>query len=67
MVALKDPYPGMKSENDAAIIGVPGEIRFLPGPGVQTFDSAAAECLGVHYTIDCACGTDAPHSALPAC
>lgn len=66
MVDLKQQYQKLKSEIDAAVLGVLESAAFIHGPQVQSFASALAQYNGVKHVIPCANGTDALQIAMMA-
>lgn len=66
MVDLKRQYNNIKTEVDAAILGVLSSTAFINGPEVKSFGTELAEYLGVKHVIPCANGTDALQIALMA-
>lgn len=67
MVDLKQQYQSLKHDIDQGIEEVLHNCHFILGPNVKTFESEAAEYLGVKHAVGCASGTDALHLALLAC
>ena len=66
MVDLKTQYQKIKSEIDAAVLGVLESCAFINGPQVQRFTAALAKYNGVKHVIPCANGTDALQIAMMA-
>ncbi len=66
MVDLKQQYQTLKSEIDAAVIGVLESTAFINGPQVQSFAKSLAEYHKVKHAIPCANGTDALQIAMMA-
>ena len=66
MVDLKTQYQKLKSEIDAAVIGVLESSAFINGPQVHSFTAALAKYSGVKHVIPCANGTDALQIAMMA-
>ncbi len=66
MVDLKLQYQKLKSEIDAAVIGVLESSAFINGPQVQQFANALATYNGNKHIIPCANGTDALQIAMMA-
>jgi UDP-2-acetamido-2-deoxy-ribo-hexuluronate aminotransferase len=66
MVDLKTQYQKIKSEIDAAVLGVLESCAFINGPHVQRFTDALAKYHGVKHVIPCANGTDALQIAMMA-
>ena len=66
MVDLKTQYQKIKSEIDAAVLGVLESSAFINGPQVQNFASALSAYNGVKHVIPCANGTDALQVAMMA-
>lgn len=66
MVDLKQQYQNLKSEIDAAVIGVLESTAFINGPQVQSFAKSLAEYHKVKHVIPCANGTDALQIAMMA-
>jgi len=64
MVDLREQYQSLKTDIDTAIADVLNNTQFIMGPNVQSFETEAAEYLGVSDAIACANGTDALHLAL---
>ncbi|MCA8939226.1 MAG: aminotransferase class I/II-fold pyridoxal phosphate-dependent enzyme, partial [Planctomycetes bacterium] len=65
-VDLKPQYLQIKSEIDAAIMGVVEEHAFVLGPQVQAFEEESAAYLGVKHAIGVSNGSDALYLALLA-
>jgi dTDP-4-amino-4,6-dideoxygalactose transaminase len=59
-------FAEIRDETMAAIEAVCASQRFILGPQVAEFESAAAQALGVAHAIGCASGTDALWLALAA-
>lgn len=66
MVDLKKQYQKIKSEVDAAVLGVMESSAFIQGPQVHSFAKALAEYSGSKHAITCANGTDALQIAMMA-
>lgn len=66
MVDLKTQYQKIKSEIDAAVIGVLESSAFINGKPVQDFADNMAQYLGAKHVIPCANGTDALQIAMMA-
>jgi len=66
MVDLQSQYKKIKTEIDAAIIGVIEQASFINGPEVGEFRSDLEKYLNVKHVIPCANGTDALQIALMA-
>jgi UDP-2-acetamido-2-deoxy-ribo-hexuluronate aminotransferase len=66
MVDLKQQYQKIKSEIDAAVLGVVESTAFINGPQVQSFASKLAAYNGAKHVIPCANGTDALQIAMMA-
>jgi len=69
LLDLAPQYLSLKSELDAAVLGVVESQRFVLGPEVEALEAELAEYLGVKHAIGCASGTDAlllPLKALDA-
>ena len=66
MVDLKTQYQKIKSEIDAAVIGVLESSAFINGKPVQDFADNLAQYLGAKHVIPCANGTDALQIAMMA-
>jgi len=66
MVDLKTQYQKIKSEIDAAVIGVLESSAFINGKPVQDFADSLAQYLGAKHVIPCANGTDALQIAMMA-
>jgi dTDP-4-amino-4,6-dideoxygalactose transaminase len=66
MVDLKQQYQKLKSEIDAAVIGVLESSAFINGPQVQSFAASLAQYNGVKHVVPCANGTDALQIAMMA-
>lgn len=66
MVDLKAQYQKIKSEIDAAVIGVLESSAFINGKPVQDFADSLAQYLGAKHVIPCANGTDALQIAMMA-
>lgn len=63
---LKKQYASIKSEIDAAVMGVLAECNFIMGPNVAAFEKELAAYLGASHAISCASGSDALLLALMA-
>lgn len=62
MVPLFDltrQYQNLKPELDAAVLGLLESGQFVLGPAVESFETAAAQFLGVKHAVGVANGTDA--------
>ena len=66
MVDLKLQYQKIKTEVDAAVLGVIESAAFINGPQVQSFANALASYNGSKHVIPCANGTDALQIAMMA-
>ena len=66
MVDLKQQYKKIKSEIDAAVLGVIESSAFIQGPQVHSFAKALAQYNGSKHAITCANGTDALQIAMMA-
>jgi dTDP-4-amino-4,6-dideoxygalactose transaminase len=66
MVDLKQQYQKIKTEVDAAVLGVIESAAFINGPQVQSFATALGNYNGVKHVIPCANGTDALQIAMMA-
>lgn len=66
MVDLKQQYAKIKSEIDAAVLGVLESTAFINGPQVARFADALATYNGSKHVIPCANGTDALQIAMMA-
>lgn len=66
MVDLKTQYQKIKTEIDAAVIGVLESSAFINGKPVQQFSESLATYLGAKHVIPCANGTDALQVAMMA-
>jgi len=66
MVDLKTQYQKIKSEIDAAVLGVLESSAFINGPQVHSFTAALTKYNGVKHVIPCANGTDALQIAMMA-
>ncbi|QEC55618.1 DegT/DnrJ/EryC1/StrS family aminotransferase [Flavisolibacter ginsenosidimutans] len=66
MVDLKQQYQKIKTEIDAAVLGVLESTAFINGPAVQRFAAALAQYNGAKHVIPCANGTDALQIAMMA-
>lgn len=69
LLDLAPQYLSLKSELDAAVLGVVESQRFVLGPEVEALEAELAAYLGVKHAIGCASGTDAlllPLKALGA-
>lgn len=66
MVDTKTQYHKIKSEVDAAVIGVMESTAFINGKPVQDFAASLSSYIGVKHTIPCANGTDALQIAMMA-
>jgi dTDP-4-amino-4,6-dideoxygalactose transaminase len=59
-------YRALKSEIDAAVLGVLGSGQVILGPTVAAFEAEAAAACGVKHAVGCADGTNALLLALAA-
>ncbi len=66
MVDLKSQYAKIKTEVDAAILGVVESTQFIGGAEVKNFQQNLEKYLGVKHVIPCANGTDALQIAMMA-
>ncbi|HEX9997152.1 MAG TPA: DegT/DnrJ/EryC1/StrS family aminotransferase [Abditibacterium sp.] len=69
MVPLFDltrQYQNLKTDLDAAVLGVLASGQYVMGPAVEDFEAMAARELGVKHAIGVANGTDALQIALRA-
>ena len=66
MVDLKSQYAKIKTEVDAAILGVVESTQFIGGTEVKNFQQNLEKYLGVKHVIPCANGTDALQIAMMA-
>ena len=66
MLDFSREYAEIREEVLAAITGVCDSQRFILGPAVDSFETAAAQACGVPYAIGCSSGTDALWLALAA-
>ncbi|RYY87687.1 MAG: DegT/DnrJ/EryC1/StrS family aminotransferase [Chitinophagaceae bacterium] len=66
MVDLKLQYQKIKSEIDAAVLGVLESTAFINGPQVGRFADALASYNGSKHVVPCANGTDALQIAMMA-
>lgn len=66
MVDLKQQYKKIKSEIDAAVLGVIESTAFIQGPQVHSFAKSLAQYQGSKHAITCANGTDALQIAMMA-
>ena len=66
MVDLKQQYFKIKTEIDAAVLGVIESTVFIGGPQVTSFADSLSKYLGVKHVIPCANGTDALQIAMMA-
>lgn len=69
MVPLFDltrQYQALKTEIDAAVLGLLGSGQYVLGPAVEEFEALAARELGVKHAVGVANGTDALQIALRA-
>ena len=66
MVDLKQQYQKIKSEIDAAVLGVMESTAFINGPQVQRFAAQLAAYNGAKHVVPCANGTDALQIAMMA-
>ena len=60
-------YRALKTEIDAAVIGVLDSTQFILGPEVAAFEREFAACAGVPECVALNTGTSALHLALLAC
>ncbi|EKD69691.1 MAG: Erythromycin biosynthesis sensory transduction protein eryC1, partial [uncultured bacterium] len=63
---LKKQYASIKSEIDAAVMGVIEECNFIMGPNVAAFEKELAGYLEAPHAVACASGSDALLLALMA-
>jgi dTDP-4-amino-4,6-dideoxygalactose transaminase len=63
---LKKQYASIKSEIDAAVMGVLEECNFIMGPSVAAFEKELAGYLEAPHAVACASGSDALLLALMA-
>jgi dTDP-4-amino-4,6-dideoxygalactose transaminase len=63
---LKRQYKQIKSEVDAAVLGVLESCQFILGPEVAAFETEFARYCGTEFAIGCNSGTSALHLALLA-
>ncbi|MBV6653940.1 MAG: DegT/DnrJ/EryC1/StrS family aminotransferase [Mameliella sp.] len=66
MVDLKTQYQKLKTEIDAAVLGVLDSCTYINGPTVKSFKANLESYLGASHVIPCANGTDALQIALMA-
>jgi len=66
MLDFSREYAEIREEVLAAITEVCDSQRFILGPAVDSFETAAAQACGVPYAIGCSSGTDALWLALAA-
>ncbi|MFV0605639.1 MAG: DegT/DnrJ/EryC1/StrS family aminotransferase [Niabella sp.] len=66
MVDTKTQYHKIKTEVDAAVLGVMESSAFINGPAVKEFAANLSAYLQVKHVIPCANGTDALQIALMA-
>jgi len=66
MLDFSREYAEIREEVLAAITAVCDSQRFILGPAVESFETAAAHACGVPYAIGCSSGTDALWLALAA-
>src|SRR5687768_9714045 len=66
LLDLTRQYQDLKSEIDAAAIGLLSSGQYILGPAVDEFETHAAIALGVKHAIGVANGTDALQIALQA-
>lgn len=66
MVDLKTQYQKLKTEIDAAVLGVLDSCAYINGPTVKSFKANLESYLGASHVIPCANGTDALQIALMA-
>jgi dTDP-4-amino-4,6-dideoxygalactose transaminase len=66
MVDLKGQYQKIKSEVDAAILGVIESTAFINGPEVKSFQQELEDYLRIKHVVPCANGTDALQMAMMA-
>ncbi len=67
IIDLGRQYAQLKTELDAAVLGVYDHGRFILGPEVGCLEAGIAQLSGVEYGIGVASGTDALLLALHAC
>ncbi len=63
---LPKQYEVLKTQIDAAMVGVAASARFISGPEVKELETVLAEYVGVKHCITCANGTDAITIAMKA-
>lgn len=61
---LPKQYEVLKSQINAAMMGVTASAHFISGPEVKELEKALAEYVGVKHCITCANGTDAISIAM---
>ncbi|RYD95156.1 MAG: DegT/DnrJ/EryC1/StrS family aminotransferase [Sphingobacteriales bacterium] len=66
MVDLKQQYQKIKTEIDAAVLGVLESTAFINGPQVTRFAEALSAYNGSKHVVPCANGTDALQIAMMA-
>ena len=66
MVDLQSQYQHIKSEIDAAVLGVVQSCAYINGPEVKAFEEELESYLNVKHVIPCANGTDALQITLMA-
>ncbi|NRA52070.1 MAG: DegT/DnrJ/EryC1/StrS family aminotransferase [Phaeodactylibacter sp.] len=66
MFDLKTQYQKLKTEIDAAVLGVLDSCAYINGPTVKSFKANLESYLGASHVIPCANGTDALQIALMA-
>jgi dTDP-4-amino-4,6-dideoxygalactose transaminase len=66
LLELTRQYQELKSDIDAAVLGLLAGGQYVLGPAVSAFEEAAAKYLGVKHAIGVANGTDALLLALRA-
>ena len=63
---LKSQYTAIKSDVDAAVIGVLDSGQFVLGPAVSAFENDFGAAYDIKHAIGCSSGTAALHLALLA-
>jgi dTDP-4-amino-4,6-dideoxygalactose transaminase len=66
LLDLTRQYQDLKSDIDAAAIGLLSSGQYILGPAVDEFETQAAQALGVKHAVGVANGTDALQIALQA-
>ncbi len=66
MVDLKQQYFKIKTEIDAAVLGVIESTAFIGGPQVSAFAQNLSQYLDIKHVVPCANGTDALQIAMMA-